>query len=422
MRCTRQSVFIILLTSWGSAALAEPPTAEEMWEIIQQQQQMIEELKSRLEATDQKTAEHEQQLEKAHEEIEATAVALEEVHSETAGAGILGDKTSIGGYGELHYNNTDTKKEIDFHRFVLYFGHEFTDGIRFFSEFELEHALTGDDAEGELELEQAWIEMDLNENHALRAGVDILPIGIINPTHEPQTFFGVERNPVEVNIIPSTWWEAGLGLNGQIAPGWSYDAIVHSGLETPVSGSNAFLIRSGRNKVSEASARDGAFTGRLRYSGIPGLEVAVSGQYQQDVTQSDKNIGDIAATLFEGHVDYRHAATGLGLRALYARWDLDEGPAGTGPQATGRDEQYGYYVEPSWSFAVPGNVRGQLGMYGRYSYWDNNAGNSLETESDQIEAGINYWPIENVVFKFDVFSQGKAAEDSGFNLGLGYEF
>ena len=71
----------------------------------------------------------------------------------------------IGGYGELHYNNWDIsdgtkKREIDFHRFVLFFGYDFTDSIRFHSELELEHSLAGDGKPGEVELEQAYVEFD----------------------------------------------------------------------------------------------------------------------------------------------------------------------------------------------------------------------------------------------------------------------
>ena len=57
---------------------------------------------------------------------------------------------TLGGYGELHYNalsgsgGADNKREIDFHRFVLTVGKEFNDRVRFFSEFELEHALAGE--------------------------------------------------------------------------------------------------------------------------------------------------------------------------------------------------------------------------------------------------------------------------------------
>ena len=64
-----------------------------------------------------------------------------------------GSSTTIGGYGELHYNNLsngegDQKKEIDFHRFVLFIGHEFNDKIRFFSELEVEHATIVDTDDG----------------------------------------------------------------------------------------------------------------------------------------------------------------------------------------------------------------------------------------------------------------------------------
>ena len=405
---------------------AETPTAEEMWKVIQQQQKVIEELKAKLEQTEHKIAVTETKVGETDKKVETAAEAMEQSNAGTSRATSWTDKTSIGGYGELHFNSTDTKNEVDFHRFVIYFGHEFTDSIRLFSELEVEHALVEEDAPGGVELEQAWVEMDLNQNHSMRAGLDIIPVGILNPTHEPPTFFGVERNPVETEIIPTTWWEAGIGMHGQIAPGWSYDAVVHSGLQTPVIGDDAFLIPEGRNEVAEASAKDGAFTGRLRYTGFPGLEAAITGQYQQDITQSSFANGmDISATLFESHVVYRHTATGLGVRALYARWDLDDGPPGLGPKSgssPGRNEQYGYYIEPSWIFPVSGVIPGNAGLFARYNYWDNNAGASAKTGKTQLEGGLNYWPIDNLVFKIDAFSQDEAAADSGWNLGIGYQF
>ena len=60
------------------------------------------------------------------------------------------DQTSLGAYGELHYQGGPVDR-VDFHRFVLFLGHEFTNDIRFFSELEIEHALAGDGAPGEVE-------------------------------------------------------------------------------------------------------------------------------------------------------------------------------------------------------------------------------------------------------------------------------
>ena len=68
------------------------------------------------------------------------------------------NNVSIGGYGELHLNlNQDDDNEIDFHRWVLFINHRFSDKINLYSEFELEHSLAGDGKPGEVELEQAYL-------------------------------------------------------------------------------------------------------------------------------------------------------------------------------------------------------------------------------------------------------------------------
>jgi hypothetical protein len=429
----RKVFMTLLLAGYGAAVMGAPPTAEEMWEIIQEQQKTIEELKSKLEQTEEKVTATESKVKETEQKVEATADAVEQQTYGTSAAGSWADRTSIGGYGELHYNNLkdqvgdDDLNRVDFHRFVLFFGHEFTEDLRFFSELELEHALAGDDAPGEIELEMAWIEMDLNNQNRLRAGLDILPVGLINLTHEPNTFYGVERNRVETEIIPTTWWEAVLGFNGEIAPGWNYDIYGHSGLVVPTSGSSAFRPRSGRLKVAEADDQDIAFTGRLRYTGFPGLELGVAAQYQNDITGTADTL-DIPAALFEGHIDYKHSS-GFGLRALYARWDLDDdGGPGAGPSAFNAETLDGWYIEPAYRFGVPGRIPGDLGIFARYENYDerNQLTPSRFENFDRYVAGMNWWPHPNVVFKFDVQKEeadGQVARLlDGFNLGLGYQF
>jgi hypothetical protein len=105
----------------------------------------------------------------------------------------------------------------------------------------------------------------------------------------------------------------------------------------------------------------------------------------------------------------------FGLRALYARWDLD----GSGPESIGADEQMGYYIEPSYRF-----FNDKLGIFARYNQWDNAAGNSSDTEKQQWDVGLNWWPHEQVVLKADYQFQDNddGREQDGFNLGVGYEF
>jgi hypothetical protein len=410
---------------------AQTPSAEEMWRMIQQQQQIIEELQARLAKT-------ETQVEETAESVEITADAVESVSMRQIED--RGQRTSVGGYGELHYNSLDDNElmdgddsfdQADFHRFIIYLGHEFTDRIRFFSELELEHSLVKDTSNasgpGEVELEQAWVELDINDQHRARAGLDVLPIGIINTTHEPNTFYGVERNKVETEIIPTTWWEAGLGLNGELAPGWNYDAVLHSGLVVNTTGGSMFRPRDGRLKVANAKNQDVAFTGRLRYTGVPGLELGVSGQYQSDITGTADAL-DINATLFEGHVDWKHES-GFGLRGLYARWDLGD-DAGADPALVNADTLDGWYIEPAYRFQLPSEYLGEAGIFARYSNWDerNALGGALfrYEEFDQVSIGFNWWPHYNLAFKFE--AQWEDADGrvdrtfDGVNLGIGYRF
>lgn len=331
------------------------------------------------------------------------------------------ERSKIGGYGELHYNNLDgegsapDKNEIDFHRFVLFFNHTFTDRLRFVSELEVEHSLAGEGKNGEVEVEQAFIEYDINPQLTARGGLFLIPVGILNETHEPPTFYGVERNPIENNIIPTTWWAGGAGLTWRLAEGWTWDGAIHEGLATTAG--KKFAVRSGRQKTSEANAKDLAFTSRLKWTALPGLELAGSYQYQSDITQdsSDKANG---AHLYEAHAAFTRGR--FGLRALYAMWDIK----GSDVKDFGADRQEGFYIEPSWK------VTQNVGLFTRYNVWDNQAGSGLaandpgNTEKKQWDVGVNWWLHENVVVKADYQSQDNenGLDQNGFNLGVGYQF
>ena len=123
---------------------------------------------------------------------------------------------SIGGYGELHYNNSaigdaDATKKLDFHRFIIYYAASFTEAWSFFSEVELEHNFVND-GEGELELEQAFVEYRHNKG-GMKAGVILPTAGLINEYHEPPLFLSVERPEYSKYVIPTTWFANGISFN-----------------------------------------------------------------------------------------------------------------------------------------------------------------------------------------------------------------
>ena len=342
--------------------------------------------------------------------MERIDASMDMMERKNSGHGSKG-KTTIGGYGELHYNNLNgtggatSKQEIDFHRYVLFFGHEFSKDIRFFSELELEHSIAGEGKAGEIELEQAYIEFDINQDTRAKGGLFLIPVGIINETHEPNTFYGTERNPVEKNIVPATWWEAGASINGKISKGISYDVALTSGLDLSVNDK----IRDGRQKVAKARANSPMITGRLKYTGVPGLELATTVANISDYTQGQGT--KKAATMFEAHAVYNTGA--FALRALYASWDV------TG-KASGYNKQTGWYVEPSYK------ISSKLGVFTRYNKYDNQAGSAgpVTSEKTQTDIGVNYWPHENVVLKADYQIQDNAdnKNQNGINIAIGYQF
>jgi hypothetical protein len=395
------------------AAQAQPntPTIEELWAVVQRQQAEIEELRAMLGSAEREIEDTGQRLENTQLQVEATGSFVETLHVGSEPA------TNIGGYGELHYNNLQADNgaetdEIDYHRFVLFFGHRFNDRVRFFSELEVEHSLAGDGAPGEVEIEQAYVDFALNDTLAVQAGLFLLPVGILNETHEPPTFYGVERNNVESIIVPSTWWEGGGALRGNFASGLSWDFAVHSGLAMPTTGGSAFRVRSGRQKVAEAMNSDWAYTGRLRYTGFPGLELSASYQYQSDPSQLPGD-GLDAGSLFTTHAIYQSGD--FSLRALYGRWKFD----GEAVELANDDKQSGWYVEPSY------RLNSRWGVYARYEDLE---GARDADEFTQWEAGLNFWPVPDVVLKFDYRQRdhellGLTGSDfDGFDIGLGYQF
>ncbi len=407
----------IALATSGLGADDGLPSREEMWKLIQSQQSQIQVLNDRLGITEAKVEQTAEQIVATDEKIEATSSFVEEMaqapsSSASSSGSSWADRTQIGGYGELHLNLGDNEM-IDFHRWVLFFGQDFSDSIRMFSELELEHSLAGDGKPGEVELEQAYIEMDLDDTSKLKAGLFLLPIGFLNETHEPNTFYGVERNNIEKEIIPTTWWEAGLAYTKEFDNGFSTDVAIHSGLNTPTTGSNAFRIRSGRQKVAEALASDFAGTVRVNWSGTPGVKLSAALQHQQDVSQGALG-SNASALLYALTADIERGA--FGLRALYAGWDID----GAEAAALGRDKQDGFYLEPSYKID---HEYGSTGFFVRYGMYDQNAGNSAETETDVYSFGVNYWPHQNVVFKVDFTKEEKAGSDNEtYNFGAGYQF
>ncbi len=359
----------------------------------------------------------------------------------TTGVFAQDSKTTLGGYGELHFNKftynpgKDMNGTLDFHRFVIYVGHDFNDWISFKSELELEHTKVEVEAEkdangfvkeveggGEVALEQAYIDLTYSKLFGLRAGLLLVPVGIINEIHEPSTFHGVERPNVERNIIPATWRESGIGLYGELTEGLKYKAYLMAGLKE--TGINESGIRGGRQEGFESSTKNIAVTARLEYVPVLGLKNGIS-YYTSSLNESRINLFETDAQYSFADFEFR------GLIAYSSISDVDKLIDETGNNIS--ESQFGFYAEGAYNFLpifLP-ETEQKLFAFARYEKYDTQNKVSSKAIADgkfnkyETTFGFTYKPAENVALKADYQFFGNATGAKPIqqlNFGIGYFF
>ena len=341
----------------------------------------------------------------------------------------------ISGYMELHLNRPDDAPAVlDFHRFVLLFNHSFTDRIRFVGEVELEHAFVeGLEEAGELELEQAYLDFLLRREFNLRAGMVLVPLGILNERHEPPVFHGVERSFVDTVIIPTTWFEVGAGVHGEIGNGWRYRAYALAPLNA-LEFSAEEGIRGGRQKGSRADVTNVAYTGRVEFLGVAGLQIGAGGWRGESsfaVPRLDSEVWILEA-------DARYRINRAELRGQYAHVgisdtarlnDAIERTTGVSPNVA--RQLRGFYLEGAYRLWDDGPAR-DLSVFVRHENFDTQfrmaEGFTPLEEFDRTAwvVGATYFPDPDVAVKVDYTM---VRSRSGFlrlprsiNIGLGWWF
>lgn len=349
------------------------------------------------------------------------------------------DRTTVGGYGEVHYTNPtgpDSPAEVNLARFIIFLAHSFNDRLSFQSELEVEDAkIEGGDPGGEVALEQAYLDYRLKDWLTLRTGLVLVPIGIINETHEPPTFNGVERPAFDHDVIPTTWREIGIGALGTVpaVAGLSYRLYLLNGLNaedfTPDEG-----IRGGRQEGRHASFANPSLTGRLEWA-RPGLKIGGSFWYGGTANaDSALGTGTFAVPVTLISADARYDIGAASFRAVVASISVSDAAAinarfgaGIGSRITGGYVEAGYNVLT----LLASQSSQQLNAFLRIERYNTQAAVPAGTVQDPIYArrittvGLSYKPIYNVVFKGDyqlLRNRASVGEGEVLSLGIGYQF
>ena len=337
---------------------------------------------------------------------------------------------------DFHYNKRQFEDGIlDFHRFVLLVTYRFNDRLRFVSEVEIEHAVVeGLEESGELELEQAYLDFLVTRAFNVRAGMVLVPMGIINERHEPPVFHGVERPLVDTVIVPTTWFEVGAGVHGEVGRGWRYRAYVLAPLNAAEFSADEGL-REGQQHGSEANAGRVAVTGRLEYVGYRGLTLG-AGVWSGKSGFEFRPRFDVPVTMVEA--DARYARRRLELRGQFTQVAISNADQlndtlalriGVNPNIA--KTLRGFYGEASYRI-LSGAAVGDVALFTRYENVDTQYRMPtgflpIKTfDRDQYVFGATYWPDPDVAVKVDYIvarnrSPIEAAANS-FNIGLGWWF
>ena len=342
----------------------------------------------------------------------------------------------ISGYMDFHFNHpTDGAPPVlDFHRFVLLFTHRFSDRIRFVGELEVEHAFVeGLEKSGELELEQAYLDFLLKPSLNFRAGMVLVPVGIINERHEPPVYHGVERPFVDTFIVPTTWFDAGAGIHGAFGKGFRYRTYVMAPLDATEFTAGGGIGGSAQHG-SEAQVRNVALTGRLEHVGVRGLQTGVSFWTGETAFRLPRIHTKVH--LYEG--DARFTRDRLELRGQYAHIFIDGAGAlndalsrlsGVDPHVA--EQLRGFYSEGSYR-VLPSTLPHDAAVFVRYENFDTQyrmpAGSTKlpQFDRDAWVVGATYWPDPDVAIKVD-YSYVRSASrvvppPRSFNIGLGWWF
>jgi hypothetical protein len=362
--------------------------------------------------------------------------------------GEIANKTVVHGYITADYqggkliNDASGKNKItpnfELYRFIIGTQSQLSDTIVFNSELEIEHAtrtgvktsstmvntpsgttsaLTKASAGLEIELEQAWVEFRRVPAFQPRVGVILVPMGRLNLNHDADKVDSVDRPLVDRNIIPTTWFEPGVGFTGFLELGdsmeISYQAYVINGLRgSAATAGNESKMRNMRmhKDSSNDNNTDKAVVARLAVSPLQGLEIAASGYTgKYDPASSLK--------MSMGAIDGNYRWKWLSLQGEWVEVNIERPDPAEVAKRLGQDAGFtsdpGYYSHIQ-SFAglrqgwfAQALVRVPAGDFGRFEPFVQMASQDLdkgqETMNDQTRTtlGLNYRPIDNLVVKFN---------------------
>ncbi len=330
----------------------------------------------------------------------------------------LQDRVKLNLYATLEFESFQHSKPVfDARNIELFADVTLNDRLRAFAEIEFERtAKTSSGArQGEVEVEQGWLEFMINEYVKPRAGVILVPFGRFNLEHFDPVRDLTDRPVAMRRVIPVTWAEAGAGFTGSAFLGEAlegtifdelsvdYQFFVMNGLTNAISDRGT---RSARGAFGSDNNANKALAGRIQTNLVEGVEVAGSGYMG---TYDSKG-----HSIYGWNTDWKFSYGPIEFIGEYAWFELERGGLQSGSTTLMVPQHlHGGYLQANYHFWFNALNNSFLGRgfpsptftgvvrYGHARISDDNDAGTGANKEKRVTLGVNYRPIENVVFKME---------------------
>lgn len=410
-----------------------------------------------------------------------SASAVEAPSDSTSQHRSFASRLTLGGYGEVaysrnfysdnvnryshasDYSDAPGHGRIDLPHVVIMLGYDFGHGWSMGSEIEFEHGGVESAVEleqeevgefeqeiergGEVALEQFWLQKSFMPQLAVRVGHQVVPVGSVNAHHLPTEFFTVYRPEGESQIFPCTWHATSLSVRGR-AGAWSYEAMLLPALNSCLFSKDAWVNGGSASPFEFHPANHWAGAFRLDNYSVPGLRLGISGYAGNsfnNTLQADKGkYKDVKGTVLIGTFDFTYQGHGLILRGNFDYGHLSDAQkiseynralassspykrTFVGKHALAAGAEAGFDI-----FSLIPSLRGgrqNLYVFTRYEYYDayapasSGAPSYSWTERHRLAAGINYYPMRQIVLKAEFserFLHSAYNNEPSVSVGVAY--
>ncbi len=359
-------------------------------------------------------------------------------------------KFRLGSYGEILYQFMDygpdrynppegapkeNRSQIGIPRLILELDYKFTDNLEFATEIEFEHGGTGSALElefeemgeyemevekaGEVVLEQFWIKKRFSDAFNIKIGHMLVPVGNTNKRHLPTQYFTSSRPEGEMNIIPCTWHETGIAIEGKFNK-FKYELQLVNGLDAN-GFSSTYWIRKGKQGIFEnVKMTDPAVVAYLENKSIKNLLLNASVYYGNSTGNTAKpaKMKHIKGTVSITHFGFDYNNQNLIFRGNLIYGHLTDSEEITKinkiiskniqyPRTPVAENAMSYSLELGYNVFNLFKLKEKLFPFVRYNYY-----NTMEKTASQvfkdarynrqlITAGINYFIKPYMALKVD---------------------